>query len=74
MAARGVTGYLGYLRGVVYRQGFGRGEQVNVLLMEDRVRKLFFETVFIEELLDSPGDDWLLKDRIDVRSSVDIHC
>ena len=54
-------------------QGLGRRHQVDVLLVQDSVRKLLLEAVLIQELLDPPRDDRLLQDLIDIRSSVNVH-
>jgi hypothetical protein len=52
-------------RGNWSRQGFWLGiNQVNVLFVQDSVRKLFFKAVLIKELFDSPGYDGLLEDLV----------
>jgi hypothetical protein len=56
-----------------YGQGLGWRHQVDVLLVQDSVRKLLLEAVLIKELLDPPRDDRLLQDLIDVRSSMYVH-
>lgn len=44
-----------------------------MLFVEDGMRKLLFEAVLIQELLNSPCNDWLLKNLIYIRSSVNVH-
>jgi hypothetical protein len=44
-----------------------------VLLMQDGVRKLFLETVFVKELLDPAGYNGLLQDLVDIGPPVNIH-
>ena len=56
-----------------YGQGLGWRHQVDVLLVQDSVRKLLLEAVLIQELLDPPRDDRLLQDLIDIRSSMNVH-
>jgi len=54
-------------------QRLRRRHQVDVLLVQDSVRKLLLEAVLIQELLDPPSDDRLLQDLIDVGSSMYVH-
>jgi hypothetical protein len=50
-------------------QGLRLGiNQVNVLFVQDSVRKLFLKAVLVKELFDSPGYDGLLKDLVDMGS------
>ena len=50
-------------------QGLRLGiNQVNVLFVQDSVRKLFLKAVLVQELFDSPGYDGLLKDLVDMGS------
>ena len=56
-----------------YGQGLRRRHQVDVLLVQDSVRKLLLEAVLIQELLNPSSDDRLLQDLIDVRSSMNVH-
>lgn len=44
-----------------------------MLLVEDGMRKLFFEAVFIQEGLNSAGDNWLLQDLIHIWAAMHIH-
>ena len=50
-----------------------RCEQVDMLLMQNSVRKLFFKAVIIQELLDPPGNDCLFQYIIDVGPSMHVH-
>jgi hypothetical protein len=56
-------------RGYWGRQGFWLGiNQVNVLFVQDSVRKFFFKAVLIKELFDSSSNDGLLEDLVNVGS------
>ena len=56
-------------------QGLRLGiDQVDVLFVQNSVRKLFLEAVLVQELFNSPCYDRLLQDLINVRSPRYVHC
>ena len=56
-------------RGYRNWQGLRLGiNQVNVLFVQDSVRKFFLKAVLVQELFDSPRYDGLLKDLVDMGS------